>query len=361
MTTVRSEGWRVAPSFASHGPTENLTLLLDENGLTQLGGDPTVAWQSPWSVLGSVTLVRFARGLALFATVDGVRYCWRRTSTTGFDALRSVVRAAGGTVERRRRLSAPLVTALAVTVVAASGTFAWWGAGSNNVLAQVKAVNLTAADLGPKWATVSNAFLVYFVPPAGQVFTSTTTTAPPTNSPFTRSAHLFQTCIGVSAAHDRVYGAAGQLPDYQLSSPMFRTNSFGGLEVASTAQYYATTDMVRRDVAEMARPHFGSCLANAQVAVMNALIHQGFHGANSARNWRPLITTPVFARGGEATVSVQSIGVDLTLDIVVIAHGHWEITLDVLSVDPAAVRSEVVALTQTLADRVATPGGVTPV
>jgi len=156
-----------------------------------------------------------------------------------------------------------------------------------------------------------------------------------------------------------VYGAAGQLPDYQVSSPMFRTNSFGGSEVASTAQYYATTDMVRRDVAEMSRPHFGSCLANAQVSVMNDLLHQGFHGAKSVSNWRPLLTSPVFARGGEATATVQSIGVDLTLDIVVIAHGHWEITLDVLSVDPAAVRSEVVALTQTLADRVATPGGVT--
>jgi len=57
---LRSDGWSVRPSFVPHGAVTPVTLLADENALTQLAGVPTVAWQTPWSELSNIQFVRFA-------------------------------------------------------------------------------------------------------------------------------------------------------------------------------------------------------------------------------------------------------------------------------------------------------------
>ena len=54
MTPLRSAGWSVRPSFVPHGATAPVTLLMDDDALTQLAGDPAVAWQTPWSELSNV-------------------------------------------------------------------------------------------------------------------------------------------------------------------------------------------------------------------------------------------------------------------------------------------------------------------
>ena len=77
-TALRSQGWVVRPSFVVNGPTSPVTLLSDETSLTQLAGEPAVAWQTPWSEFTNVVLVRFSHSMALFATTNGVRYCWRK-------------------------------------------------------------------------------------------------------------------------------------------------------------------------------------------------------------------------------------------------------------------------------------------
>ncbi len=85
---------------------------------------------------------------------------------------------------------------------------------------------------------------------------------------FAKAGALFQRCVGVSNARDRVFGASGQQPDYQTSSRVFTSPSFGGIQVASTAQYYRTTTMVDHDVAEMSRPKFGSCYVTSNLALV---------------------------------------------------------------------------------------------
>ena len=74
------------------------------------------------------------------------------------------------------------------------------------------------------------------MPAYGTVDTSTSTpvTSAPTNPAFEQAAALFQHCLGVSNARDRVFGASGQLPDYQASSRVFTSPSYGGIQVAST-------------------------------------------------------------------------------------------------------------------------------
>ena len=83
---LRSTGWSVRPSFVTNGATSDVTLLADDIGLTQLAGQPSVAWQTPWAELGNLQLIRFARGIALFATANGVRYCWRTRDVRDYEA-----------------------------------------------------------------------------------------------------------------------------------------------------------------------------------------------------------------------------------------------------------------------------------
>ena len=63
----------------------DVVLLTDDTGLTQLAGIPAVAWQTPWSEITNIELVRLHHQLALFATIGGVRYCWRNREITDFD------------------------------------------------------------------------------------------------------------------------------------------------------------------------------------------------------------------------------------------------------------------------------------
>ena len=103
-----------------------VTLLADDDALTQLAGDPAVAWQTPWSELSNIQIVRFARSMALFATAAGVRYCWRNPSRADFEALRAIVVAHGGVVARHRRRAGVYSVAVVVLIAALAGGIGSW-------------------------------------------------------------------------------------------------------------------------------------------------------------------------------------------------------------------------------------------
>jgi hypothetical protein len=79
----------VRPSFVANGPTSPVVLLADDVHFTQLAGIPAVAWQTPWSEISNLELVRVAHRMALFATVADVRYCWRNRELTDYEELPS--------------------------------------------------------------------------------------------------------------------------------------------------------------------------------------------------------------------------------------------------------------------------------
>ncbi|HTB09000.1 MAG TPA: hypothetical protein VK704_04235, partial [Acidimicrobiales bacterium] len=115
MTTLRSEDWAVQPPFVPNGPTSPVTLLFDEAGLTQLAGIPAIAWQTPWSEIANIELVRVGHRMMLFASVANVRYLWRHRDLEGYDTLRAVVLEQGGIVtERRQRLGVYAVVAIVI-------------------------------------------------------------------------------------------------------------------------------------------------------------------------------------------------------------------------------------------------------
>lgn len=330
MSSLRSEGWNVRPSFVPNGPTSLVTLLLDGTGLTQLAGEPAVAWQTPWSELSGIQLTRVARGMALFATTGGVRYCWRKATRSDYAELGALVELHGGQVVRRRRRLGVLAVALIVVLATlAGGIGAWFARGSSGAreLKDARAVNLTARDLSSDFAVTTVSPLEYLFTPSTQVVTSTPTTAPSDNATWRKITTKFQSCLGVSNAKDRVYGAAGQMPDYQVSSKIYGTTSKNGIELASTTQYYATTIMVHHDVAEMSKARFGTCFVTSQGALLSAAYGTNVASASSVSAWKPITYIHGWSSGGVETLTLPGVGGTLHLVMVVLASGHYEVTL----------------------------------
>lgn len=358
MTALSSSGWSVHPSFVPHGPTSPVTLLFDDEGLTQLAGVYPVAWQTPWSEITHPQLVRTGRSLALFATIGDVRYAWRSTSLADYEDLRAIVLDHGGEVARRRRRAGALVAAAVLLLASFAGGIAAWFSGPSSELADARAVNLTLRDLPPGYAVTPTSVLGFIFPPANQVITSTPTTAAPVSSSWTRAIAAFQSCLGVSNAKDRVYGAAGQMPDYQVSSPIFSSSSFGGIQLASTSQYYATTTMVEKDVAEMSRAGFGACFARSNAD----LVYSGATGSSASLtggvNWNPPTYARGWSRGGVADLTVPGAGAPLHLVMVVTAEGHYEVTLGVLVAEWPQSASFVAGLLTTLKARIGPSGAI---
>ena len=335
MTTLRSEDWVVRPSFVPNGPTSPVVLLADEAHLTQLAGIPAVAWQTPWSEITNIELVRFAHQMALFATVADVRYCWRNRELTDYDAMRALVLEHGGVLTRRRRRVA-VVAIVAVVLVAslAGGIAAWFNRGNAQAseLADARFVNLTQNDLPSGFSPTnsSETFLGLLVPPSNKVYTPTTTTPPAKDSTFSKAATVFQSCLGVSNARDRIYGAAGQQPDYQVSSPIFNADVHGGVELASTTQYYKTTTMVRKDTHEMSMANFGSCFAKSSATLVLSAYGTSVPASTVATTWRPVTFAKGWARGGVVALKVPNVTSPLQLVMVVMTKGHYEVTLSAI-------------------------------
>jgi hypothetical protein len=362
-TPLRSEGWSVRPSFVPNGAVTPVTLLIDDESLTQLAGEPAVAWQTPWTELSNVQLVSFARSMALFATVAGVRYCWRNASRGDFESLRAIVVGHGGGVARNRRRAGIYSVAVIVLIAALAGGIGSWlyrNSSGSTEITDTRNVNLTLRDLPTGWfasSAPSTSPLADLFPPANKLEqpSTTPTTLPKKNSIWAKVSRVFQQCLGVSAGHDRVYGAAGQQPQYQVSSRIFDSQSFGGIEVVSTTQYYATTTMVRRDTAEMTRKNFGSCFATSNVALVRAVYRAPVPTTDTGTNFRPTTFFRGWSRGGEAQLALPSLSESPHLIMVVITNGHFEVTLGVLTNEWPKSRSFVSGLASTLLSRMVSP------
>jgi hypothetical protein len=362
-TSLRSEGWTVRPSFVPHGAVTPITLLADEHALTQLAGEPTVAWQTSWSELSNIQLVQFSRSMALFATAAGVRYCWRNPSRTDFEALRAVVVTHGGVVARHRRRAGVYSVAVIVLLAALAGGIGSWlfrNSSGSGELADARHVNLTLKDLPIGWyraSALETSPLADLFLPAGRVETIPSKPAKKKkqNAVLVQIFDDFAKCLGVAPARDRVYGAAGQLPDYQVWSPIFASTSYGGIEAVSTAQYYHTTTMVRKDTAEMSRENFGSCFVTSNVALVRAINNVKLPTTNVAADYRPTTFMRGWSRGGEAPLSLPGQTGTPHLVMVELTGGHYEVLLGVLVNDWPQSKSFVSSLASTLLSRIVSP------
>ena len=364
MSALRSEGWSVRPSFAPHGPTQPVTLLFDEAGITQLAGEPAVAWQIPWSEVTNLRLAQRRSTVRIVAVIAGVLYRWRRDAALvpgSFDELRSVLEAHGARETPLARRYSAIIVAVAVTAASFGGYFGglFDHVTTSPVVTALEALNVAPRDVAGTWASSlasASSILTSLGPPPGQVQfndPATTTTVAARDSALGLAAQHFQKCLGVESNHDRVYGAAGTTPRYQVSSPVFSSSQFGGVQVESTAQYYDSPQSVGLDVREMSRSSFGRCFVES---LADALV-----GANTASTpdlrTGATLATPTFAkgwvRGGDAAISLPLLQLPRAdLVAIVEASGHYEITLYALVLDLSRSRDAILNLTNALLARV---------
>lgn len=360
MEPITSAGWSVRPSFVPHGPTAPVTLLFDDEGLTQLAGVYPVAWQTPWAELDDLALSRTGSRLTFAASVGGVRYEWRRRGLEPYEELRALVLARGGAVRRHRRRAGAIVIALVVLVASLGGVLAALlsgGPGLDTESADATGANLTVSDLPVGWSTLATGYLSYLVPAAGRVITSTSTTAPAADVVAPVVTAQFQRCLGVTNAKDRIFGAAGQSPDVQVSSPIFHVLTPTETEVATTAQYYRTTGMVARDVAEMSRANFGACFVAANATILLSQYASQVTASARGTNWTPLTYAKGWARGGVVSVALPGVATTYSLVVAVVASGHYEVTLTALVPSWTASRDLLNQLVGTIKTRIDDGGG----
>lgn len=356
--TIRSEGWAVRPSFVPYGLTTPVTLLCDDVGLTQLAGEPAVVWQTPWDELANIQLVRFARGMALFATTGGVRYCWRNSSRVDYEELSAIVAAHGGLVVRQKRRGTVYAVVVAVLIASLAGGLAAWFTGRNSGSseeASASAINLTLRDLPDTFSTTGESALQTLFPlnTPPNATTTTTTKPAPINAKFAKIVKVFDTCMGVSYAKDRVYGAAGQVPLYQVTSKFFTSSQYNGIQVGSTAQYYNTPVKVRKDTAEMSEKPFGSCFVQSQALILKTY-------ANASANtdtvsYQPKTYEKGWSRGGVTELSLPDVPGKLHLILVELTHGHYEVTLAALVASWPKTRPFISNLASVLLSRMISP------
>ena len=341
-----------------------MTLLFDEVGLTQLAGDPAVAWQTPWSEVAHLRLVRRRSRVSIVAVIAHVLYQWRHDeelTSVELEELSAVLLAHGGRATPRSRRSSALVVAAAVTLASFGGYFGGLlnPTTKSRVVADLEAVNLTARDVSSTWASSSSAassLLTSLGPPPGHVQfndPATTTTLAAVGSPLAIAAARFQRCLGVASVHDRVFGPAGTTPRYQVSSPVFYSSQFGGVQVESTAQFYDSPQSVALDVHEMSRPFFGRCFVES---LADALVGANTSSTPDVRTGATF-ATPTFikgwVRGGDVTFSLPSPQLSRAhLVAIVEASGHYEVTLYALVNDLERSRATILELANALLVRV---------
>jgi hypothetical protein len=140
-----------------------------------------------------------------------------------------------------------------------------------------------------------------------------------------------------------------------VSSPVFTTNALGGLEVASTSQYYRTTAMVRKDTKEMSMKNFGECMVDSSAALILSGLGVTNAGTPGATNWQPSTFTKGWTRGGVVTMAVPGVPSKLQLVEAVVTSGHYEITLSALVGSFNRAKDTLNQLVNTLLSRTKSP------
>ncbi len=345
MTIVRRfHGFSVDPPVGDDRST-TVSLGVDDDTLYEWVDDHDDPRSWPLRDLRNWRVDR-TRSWRMIADADGVSIRWSAPHSMDCDEFTDILRAHGADVVRPRRGLRRLTVAAALLLILASLggllTYALTRTTTTVVTsADVGAINLRAQDVPDGWVelgtTDANNALTILVGKANDVTTSSTTVPAATGVNKTiwdTATARFQTCMGTTAAKDRMFGAAGEQPALQVSGAVYGANSFGGVQMASLTQYYASTDMVGRDLREYSRASFAHCWA-----LVNALILQGYlffdptyaRGSVPVTAWDFTTTTRGFVRTAVAEVTLPGSSHSYALASAFAARGHYEMTFFALA------------------------------
>jgi hypothetical protein len=357
----RFPGWSVEPRFAG-GAVEPVAISLDEQFLTEWRGDPAQLWRIPFSELRDLEIV-VARRLRLRATVAGVRYTWTTRRSGEHDELIDEVQMLGGRVVRPHRVVTGIAASVAVVLIAATAATIITRAATRtaNPATAAEVGQLRATDVPAGWRSVIGAPLDDLDGQPGQALTESEAGAALTGT-FKQIeetvAANYQRCMGVSAASDRLFGAAGVVPAYEVTGPVYATSAFGRAEIGTVSQYYADEADVRRDVAQYSSPRFGRCLVAANGQMLLASSERTPAAARTVllgTGYSPRILPSGWARGGAVAIELPNGGGTVTLASVLLAAGHEEVEVNMIVGDWPAARGVVAASAAAILGRLAGP------
>jgi hypothetical protein len=109
--------------------------------------------------------------------------------------------------------------------------------------------------------------------------------------------------------------------------------------------------MVDKDTNEMSMKNFGSCFVTSSADIIESGFGLTNPTTNVAKNFQPTTFTKGWSRGGVVSFSDPSVKSELQLVMVVITHGHYEVTLSAIVGSFTKAKSLLSSLTNTLLSR----------
>lgn len=334
---TRFEGFTLTPAFVANGPSAPVAVAIDESRLTLWIGEPSTVWQTPISELHQLEAT-VGRWLTIRFTIAGVRYRLRARRRREYADLEELIRNSGGIIVRSRRVRAVSVISVAVVFLAASlaSVITTISSAPGPSSADVASANIRGTDLPPGFSALAHSYVSVLIGPAGAVTTSSTLPAKPTGLDkkiFNVVAANFYSCMHVKAHNDRFFGGSGVIPQIQESGTTYRSSSFGGMEIGSYSQYYATTQMVRDDLKEYSSARFGHCFAQQSAQILLGYVNSSADAAAASvlsQNYTPITFAHGWRRGGTAVVSLPGVKTPFTLVSILVAEGHREVAIESL-------------------------------
>jgi hypothetical protein len=101
----------------------------------------------------------------------------------------------------------------------------------------------------------------------------------------------------------------------------------------------------------MSTHNFGSCFVTSSADIIMSGFGLTNPATNVATNWRPTTFTKGWSRGGVVSFTVPSVKSKLQLVMVVITHGHYEVTLSAIVGSFTKAKTQLASLVNTLLSR----------
>jgi hypothetical protein len=176
----------------------------------------------------------------------------------------------------------------------------------------------------------------------------------------------FEHCLGVDAAHDRIFGAGGVPPRAQVSSPAFASPNESA-EAGSVAGVFRSASEVSADVAQISQPRFPDCFGAAIGELFLEGARPGAAKSGLSVGEPQVQALHLSAPQGAAVVGVSvtlplsqnSTVVPIEIGVVFVGGGRDEATLFTFSAGQAFSSALIQSLASTLAHNVATNGAGT--
>jgi hypothetical protein len=356
-----------------HGPLpvgSSFELRLDDAALTLSGGQPPVAWQVPASATEGLASRRRADRIELTGWIAGgygmltIPLGVQQESAEAIMARLEGFGARVATTRPPRRRWPWVLGIVVVAGIAGLVTGLVVSSSSTSPAAKVTAEqrgetmakNLVLSDLPSGWQRDDPS-----VAPLGGLLSVSSSGKESATEKHASSVVIgeFQSCMGLTNAQDRTFGAAGVQPIYQIGgAPLGLVSTNQELEVGSATQLYASDADVEADLTQLRSPKFPACFAEALGRLLEISVDPSMATASLQESTQSLpASLGTYTAGSNVELPVKGSSAPIEIGVTEIIHAPYEQTLFTYSAPGTfspALRAQLVSI---LAGRLVGSGG----